>query len=131
MKIRAMRSDDVPKIRTICENSDLKYDPFPLESLESAFVMADENDEPRAMMGAERVAEIILVLDNNWQSPAFRLHVIEQMAIAIRKSLEDNNYRAAYAFFGDDVPKGYDRKLYRMGARKMVARCVKFLRGES
>jgi hypothetical protein len=125
-----MIKSDVAKVQALCEHSHLKYEPQPLDSLESAFVVVDEDDEPRAMMGAERVAEIILVLDRDYQTPSFRAVIVEALAARVRESLESNNYRAAYAFFGDDVPKGFDRRLYEMGARQMVNRCVKFVRGD-
>jgi hypothetical protein len=132
MFIRDLQPADIPKMEAIYKLSPAKYDLPLLDSklIESALVMVDDDDEPHALIAAERVAEIFLVMDHRWETPAFRAVALAELAKATRDRMEASGYRAAYAFLGDDVPKGYDRRLFRLGARKMIVRCVQFVRGE-
>ena len=131
MLIRELQASDIPKIEAIYRRSPAKYDIPMLDSqmIESAYVMVDEDDEPHAMLAAERIAEIFLVLDHDWETPAFRAIALNELAQTVRGTMEAKQYRSAYAFLGDDIPKGYDRRLFQLGARKMMVRCVRFQRG--
>lgn len=128
MLIRAMRKDDIPKIEAIYASSPLKYDIPMLDSpvLLSALVMVDENDEPRVMLAAEQVAEMVLVMDHSWQTPAFRAIALKELHSAVVPVLEVKGIRAAYAFLGPDVPKGYQKRLHAMGANLMNWVCLKW-----
>lgn len=132
MIIREMRAEDIPKIEAIYRNSPAKYDIPMLDSpmIETAFVMVDEKDEPRAMLAAEKVTEMFLVLDHKWETPAFRAIAVGELAASVRARVESSGIRAAYAFLGPDIPQGYDRRLFRLGARQMIWRCFRFCRGK-
>jgi hypothetical protein len=128
MNIRAMKASDIPKIEAIYRRSPAKYDIPLLDStmIEDSLVMVDENDEPRAMLATEKVAEIFLVLDHDWETPAFLAFALQELAKSLREKMERKGYRSFYAFLGDDVPKSFDRRLFQLGARKMLWRCVRF-----
>jgi hypothetical protein len=130
MYIRAMQISDIPKIEAIYRKSPAKYDIPMLDSamIEEALVMVDDNDEPHALMAAEKVTEIFLVLDHEWETPAFRAVVVTELAKTTRERLESKGYRASYAFLGPDIPRSYDRRLFQLGARKMIWRSVRFQR---
>lgn len=132
MLLREMRPSDIETIEEIYARSPSKYDIPLLDSkyLDTALVAVDDEDRPRMLLAAEQVAELFLVIDHEWEKPAFRLVALAALTKEIRRRLESKGYRSAYAFLGPDVPAGYDRKLFKFGARKMIWRCLKFLRGE-
>ncbi len=131
MFIRAMTQSDIPKIEAIYAKSPIKYDIPMLDSpnLLSALVMVDEADNPRVMLAGERVAEMFLVMDHGWQTPAFRAIALNELHNEVVPRLQTMGIRSAYAFLGPDVPAGYDRRLYKLGARKMIWRAVKWIAG--
>ena len=130
MFIRALQSGDIPKIEAIYKQSALKYDIPMLDStmIDDALVMVGDDDEPHALMMTEKVTEIYLVLDKNWETPAFRAVAVSELGKTIRQRWEEKGYRSSYAFLGDDIPRGYDRRLFQLGARKMMVRAVRFQR---
>lgn len=131
MFIRAMRAKEVPKIEAIYAQARAKYDVPLLDgpNIDAALVAVDENDEPRVLLAAERVVELFLVMDHAWETPAIRKIALESLAKEMRRRLEDKGYRVGYAFLGDDIPSSYDRRLWILGATRMVARCLQFMRG--
>ena len=131
MQIRPMEARDIPKIEEIYAKSPMKYDLPMLDSpnLLSALVMVDDKDEPHVMLAAERVAEMYLVMDHDWETPAYRAIALQNLHLEVGPRLRAIGIKSAYAFLGPDVPKGYDRRLYRLGAREMIWRCVKWIAG--
>ena len=130
MFIRALQPGDIPKIEAIYKQSPLKYDIPMLDSpmIDDALVMVGDDDEPHALMMTEKVTEIYLVLDKNWETPAFRAVAVSELGKTIRQQWEEKGYRSSYAFLGNDIPRGYDRRLFQLGARKMMVRAVRFQR---
>ena len=130
MFIRALQPGDIPKIEAIYKQSPLKYDIPMLDSpmIDDALVMVGDDDEPHALMMTEKVTEIYLVLDKNWETPAFRAVAVSELGKTIRQRWEEKGYRSSYAFLGNDIPRGYDRRLFQLGARKMMVRAVRFQR---
>lgn len=129
MLLRAMRKDDIPKIEAIYRKSEAKYD-LPMldaKNVEEALVMVDEDDEPHVFLASEKVAELFLVMDHEFESPAFRLLAIDLLSKEMRVRLEAKGYNTVYAFLGPDIPKSYHRRLYKFGARKMIWDCVKWI----
>jgi hypothetical protein len=130
MFIRALQPGDIPKIEAIYKQSPLKYDIPMIDSpmIDDALVMVGDDDEPHALMMTEKVTEIYLVLDKNWETPAFRAVAVSELGKTIRRRWEEKGYRSSYAFLGNDIPRGYDRRLFQLGARKMMVRAVRFQR---
>lgn len=130
MFIRALQPGDIPKIEAIYKQSSLKYDIPMLDStmIDDALVMVGDDDEPHALMMTEKVTEIYLVLNKDWETPAFRAVAVSELGKTIRQRWEEKGYRSSYAFLGNDIPRGYDRRLFQLGARKMMVRAVRFQR---
>ena len=130
MFIRVLQPGDIPKIEAIYKQVPAKYDIPMLDSpmIDDALVMVGDDDEPHALMMTEKVTEIYLVLDKNWETPAFRAVAVSELGKTIRQRWEEKGYRSSYAFLGDDIPRGYDRRLFQLGARKMMVRAVRFQR---
>lgn len=130
MFIREMKPEDVPKIEAIYAKSPMKYDLPMLDSknLMCPLVMVDDDDEPHVLLAGERVAEMFLVMDHEWQTPAFRAIALAELHSAVVPKLKQEGIRAAYAFLGPDVPRGYERRLWKLGARVMEWKCLKWIR---
>ena len=129
MLIRPMKKDDIPKIEEIYRKSPAKYDLPMLDSknLLSCLVVVDEDDNPRALLAAEKVVELFLVMDHDFEQPSTRLLIIELLAKEITVRLNAQGIYTAYAFLGPDIPSSYHRRLFKLGARKMIWDCVKWI----
>ena len=124
MEFRELRDGDIERLRA---RSKKEYDKLPdPRDVEDAIVGVDESGEPRVIMKAERVAELYMIMDHDWATPALRWSVIEQAHRVMRDRLKEKNYRTAYSFFADGVPNGYIRRLVKLGWNRMVERCIRF-----
>ena len=132
MVIRPMRDDDIPKIKAMHSESMQKYDIPELTdaNLVTACVVVDDSDAPHAVLMARRTAEMYVVIDHEWESPAWRLVALKELVEATKPKMEAQGFTDAYAFLGPDVPKSYLRRLMALGCRLMDWKCVHMLRGE-
>jgi hypothetical protein len=126
-----MIPEDIPKLQEIHGKSPMKYDVLELDgaNLLTALVVCDDEDSPHVMLAAERVAEMVLIMDHEWESPAFRNVALGELHRKIAPIVLGEGISSAYAFLGPDVPRGYDKRLYALGARQMIWRCVKWIAG--
>lgn len=126
MRIRELQTGDIEAIRA---RSEKPYDklPEPREH-EDALVMVDDRGEPRLVMKAEKVAEVFMILDHEYETPAMRWLMIEVAHREMRKRLEGKGYNTAYSFFADGVPNGYIRRLIPLGWNRVIDRCARFCR---
>jgi hypothetical protein len=131
MIIRRLEKRDILKLEEIYLRSPMKYVLPMLDSPEllESLVMVDENDEPHVMVSALKVAEMFLIMDHEWETPAFRAVAFSELFAEMRPRLEAMGVSNAYAFMGPSVPKGFDRLLHKLGARIMEWRCVKWIKG--
>lgn len=126
MLFRELKAGELEALR---ERSGQPYDKLPPPAdAEESIVGVDESGTARIVMRAERVAEIYMVIDHEWKSPAMRWAMIEQAHAEMRKRLEAKGYKVAYSFFADGVPNGYIRRLIPLGWVRVVDRCIRFAR---
>jgi hypothetical protein len=85
----------------------------------------DESGEARIVLKAQRVAELYMILDHGWETPAMRWAMIEQAHQHMRERLIEKGYKVAYSFFADGVPNGYVRRLIPLGWSRVIDRCVR------
>jgi len=130
MVIRELRQSDIPKLEAIYARSPMKYELPALNSREllDSLVMADEKDEPHILVSSLKVVEMFLIMDHEWETPAFRAAAFCKMFEQMKPRLIAMGISNAYAFMGPLVPKGFDRLLYSLGARVMEWRCVKWIK---
>jgi hypothetical protein len=127
MRFRELRQSDVEAIRA---RSTKEYDKLPdPEQCEDAIVAVDENGEPRLVMKAQRVAELYVIMDHDWNTPAMRWAMLEQAHRKMRSRLNQKGYKMAYSFFADGVPAGYLRRLIPLGWDWVRDRCLRFVEG--
>ena len=130
MVIRRLEKRDIPKLEEIYLRAPVKYVLPALDSPElfEALVAVDENDEPHLMVSALMVAEMILVIDHNWETPALRAEAFVSLFVEMKSRLEAMGVTDAYAFMGPKVPRGFDRLLYKLGAIASECRLVKWIK---
>ena len=130
MIVRELKPEDAESIKELHSASKQKYDVPELKDCITAYAVVDEQDVPRGTLLSRRTAEMYLILDHEWESPATRLAAVKALVEATKPRLIADGYSDAYAFLGPDIPKSYLRRLMELGARKMIWTCVHFLRGE-
>ncbi len=127
MEFRAYIDGDVEAIRA---RSKMPYDKLPdPQDFDDALVGVDESGEARIVLKAQRVAELYMILDHGWETPAMRWAMIEQAHQHMRERLIEKGYKVAYSFFADGVPNGYVRRLIPLGWSRVIDRCVRFVAG--
>lgn len=130
MYIRKLEPGDIEAILAIHKKSPMKYDIPILDSpnILTAQVVVDEDDKPKVLLCAERVAEMMLVMDHEWTVPAVRWTALQALYHDVVPRLYRDGIRSAYAFIGDDVPKGYVSRLMGLKAGRMTATALKWQR---
>ena len=124
MVFRRATAEDLEAVRS---KSAKEYDKLPPpEQAEESIVGVDENGVPRIVMKAERVAEVYMCMDHEWESPAMRWAVIEQGHREMQERLKAKGYTVAYCFFAEGVPNGYIRRLVMMGWNRIIERCIRY-----
>jgi hypothetical protein len=115
------------QIERLQAKSPKRYDALPApKSADAAIAGVDDAGEVRIVMKAEKVAEVYMVIDHAWETPAMRWAMIERAYLEIRKRLKEKGYTMAYCFFADGVPNGYIRRLVDLGAERVIERCIRF-----
>ena len=123
MRFRELQPGDVDAIRS---RSLKPYDKLPEPvTADEALVGVDDAGFPRIVMKAEKVAELYMILDHQWQTPAMRWAAIEMAHEEMRRRLEAKGYNTAYSFFADGVPNAYIRRLVKLGWSRVIDRCAR------
>lgn len=127
MHIRDAEPGDLQSIR---ERSAKTYDKLqpPMDS-EEALVVVDSLGKARVLISAERVTELYMVMDHEWETPAMRWAAVEMIHREMLTRLKAKGYKVGYSFFADGVPNGYIRRLVLLGWDRVVDRCVRFVAG--
>jgi hypothetical protein len=111
----------------LMENSSKPYDKLDDENLsEESITGYDEKGIARIVMEAEKCANVRMVIDHEWQSPAMRWAMVAQAYTEMRNRLRKKGYGSAYCFFPEGVPDGYIKRLIAMGADRITDRCIRF-----
>ena len=127
MKIRDTQNGDLQRVLA---RSSKHYDKLPApEESEESLTLLDESGQPCLVMKAQRVAELYLAIDHNWETPAMRWAAIEMMHKEMMSRLLGKGYTVGYCFFADGVPNGYIRRLIPLGWNRMIERCIRFVAG--
>ena len=127
MRIRELQDGDLEAVQA---RSSKPYDKLNApERMEVALVGLDDDGQPRIVIAAEKVAELYMVLDHDFETPAMRWAMIEQIHREMLWRLERKGYTVGYSFLPDGVPNGYARRLVNMGWTRIVERCLRFVAG--
>lgn len=127
MVFRELRAGDVEAVRA---RSSKPYDKLPdPQDFDEAIVGIDSDGEPRIIMKAQRVAEIYMLMDHEFETPAMRWAMISQAHREMQQRLTAKGYKVAYSFFADGVPNGYIRRLIPLGWTRVIDRCLRFAGG--
>jgi hypothetical protein len=130
MTIRRLEKRDIPKLEEIYLRSPYEYGlpAFDSPELFESLVAVDENDEPHVMVSALKIADMFLVMDHDWATPALRAEAFCCLFAEMKPRLEAMGVSNALAFIGPKVPMGFDRLMKKLGAFSMDWRCVKWIK---
>jgi hypothetical protein len=134
MKIRQTEPRDVPKLYEIYWRSPYEFGLPAFDSTEllESLVAVDENDEPYMMLSALKIADMFLLVDHERDTPASRAEALCGLFAEMKPRLIAMGISNATAYMGPKVPKGFDRRLKRLGGFIMDWRCIKFIhKGET
>ncbi len=129
MRIRKLERRDIPKLYEIYWRSPYEFGlpAFDSPELLESLVAVDENDTPYMMLSALRIADMFLLVDHEWKTPALRAMAICDLFSEMKPRLIAMGISNATAWIGPKVPTGFDRLLKKLGGFIMDWRCIKFI----
>ena len=117
MVIRPIHAADHAKLKMLHAKSPAKYDipDFKDRNFIAGLVAVDEDDSPRVMLCFRRTAEAYVVVDHEFDVPAYRLLALGELVQAAMPLMVNLGYEDAIGTIGPDVPRSYLRRLQRFG----------------
>ena len=117
MIIRPIEPRDYEKVKELHAKSPAKYElpDFEGQNFIGGMVAVDENDEPRVILCFRRTAESYVVIDHDFDVPAYRLIALGELIEASKPRMIEKGYEDAIGTIGPDVPRSYLRRLQRFG----------------
>lgn len=117
MVIRKIRPSDHEKLKALHAKSPAKYELPDFDGINfiMGYVVVDENDDPRVLLCFRRTAEAYVVVDHEFDTPAYRLLGLAELIEAAKPVMTQLGYEDAVGTIGPDVPKSYLRRLARFG----------------
>lgn len=128
MVIRHIGPKDDADIKALHQEQPAKYD-LPDKMIVGRAIV-DDDDAPRICLMARKTAELYVVMDHSFETPAWRLEALKQLIQTVKADLIGLGYTDAYAFIGPDIPQSYVRRLMNMGCRKMIYTCLRVMKGD-
>lgn len=127
MQIRKATQADIDQIRY---HSTKPYDKLePPTQHEESLAGVDDQGKVRIVITAEKVAELYLIMDHDWETPAMRWSAVEQLHREMLVRLREKGYSRGYSFFPDGVANSYIRRLVLLGWDRVIDRCARFVAG--
>ena len=119
MTIRAIKPSDHEKMKAILAKTPRKYDSeefsFESKNFIHGFVAVDDEDNPRMLLCFRRTAEAHVVVDHDFDVPAFRLVCLGELIAAAKPVMIDLGYEDVFGTVAPDVPRGYLKRLKAFG----------------
>jgi len=119
MIIRLIEPRDHAKLQAIYDRAPSKFGNPDLglegKNFITGYVAVDDNDEPWMLLGFHRTAEARVVLDHDYDVPAFRLVALGELIRAAKPHMIQLGYEYCIGTIGPDVPRGYLKRLKAFG----------------
>jgi hypothetical protein len=117
MIVRTIRPSDHEKIKALHGTVAAKYElpDFDSKNFVAGLVVVDEEDNPRVLLCFRRTAEAYVVVDKNFDAPAYRLLALGELIQAAKPLMANLGYEDVIGTIGPDVPKSYLKRLQRFG----------------
>lgn len=131
MVIRKIRPNDHEKLKALHAKSPSKYELPDFDGINfiTGYVAVDENDEPRVLLCFRRTAEAYVVVDHEFDVPAYRLLALSELIEAAKPVMTQLGYEDVFGTIGPDVPKGYLRRLQKFGCEVLNWKLVRIWKG--
>jgi hypothetical protein len=119
MVIRPIKSSDYAKLNALYAKAPSKYGnaemDFAGRNFIAGLVAVDDEDEPRLLLGFRRTAEAHVIVDHDFDVPAYRLVALGELIAAAKPLMSNLGYDDVFATVGPDVPRSYLRRLKKLG----------------
>ena len=112
-----IRPSDHEKIKALHATVAAKYElpDFGGKNFITGLVVVDEEDNPRVLLCFRRTAEAYVVVDKEFDTPAYRLLALGGLIGAATPLIANLGYDDVIGTIGPDVPKSYLKRLERFG----------------
>lgn len=111
MKLRDARPDDYEALQKIHQQNGFDYDLPEFHGFDCVQVIVDDEDRPVMAVCARKFAEITLLVDRTWETPAWRLAALKRLHAAMEIKLNFRGFREAACWLAPEIAKGFGRRL--------------------
>lgn len=119
MVIRMIEPRDYEKLKALHAKAPVKYEipDFEGPNFITGLVAVDEEDEPRILLCFKRTAEATVIVDHDFDVPAFRWVALGELIKAAKPLMVNLGYEDAIGVIGPSIPRSYLKRLARLGCR--------------
>lgn len=114
MTVRPFRAEDEPVLRDAYLRRGFEGGWRPLVGTVSAWVVADGQDRPVALVAAHVLAEVRCVVDPEWETPAWREQALILAHDAMFAELKAMGFRRASSLLEGAIGKGFSKRMKRL-----------------
>lgn len=111
MKLRDARPEDEDVLKAIHVQNAFDYD---LPKFDCIKVVVDANDRPVVAVCSRTIAEITILVDRTWETPAWRLEAIRRLHDAMELALGSRGIRAAACWLAPKISRRWSQRLSAM-----------------
>lgn len=122
MNVRPLRQSDVPRLHELFLAQNIDYEFPPIEKL-LVHVLVDDKDEPIMAVAARKTAELYLLCDPGWRTPAWRWEALLKLHEAVRKELERQDYDDVHIWIPPQLKSFGKRLMRKLGWSKPLWEC--------
>lgn len=111
--IREYKSSDEPILRALHEAQGFSYEFPDLSKFEGVLVSTDEDDKPVQALAARKTAEIFMLGDPNYRTPAWRMAHFVPLHEEMHKFMLSRGFTDVHAWLPPEVVKQFGSRLKR------------------
>lgn len=108
--IRPIRAEDIPKLRELEDGFEWEF----REDFIDALVYVDENDTPKAFIGAWKRAETHVAVDKNFSTPGARFLLLNDLQEHMQRTLKADGFVEMVTWF-DPVKDRFIERMRKSG----------------
>lgn len=120
MRIRRFQASDGAVLANWYDES--KHGPkapdFTSQEMAGAWVAVDENDVPRACLGARRTVELMFVGDPGWETAALRMAALKALVREAFRGLVAAGFRSGHCWVEATMRRAWTRRLQQLGMER-------------
>jgi hypothetical protein len=111
MHVRDFKATDYEAMQELFHRQDFEYQLPDAEAFVDVQVVADESDKAIMFLAARPTVEMFLLLDQEWETPLWRLEAFRLIHEAMRSKLETKGITDAHCWLPPEIEKAFSRRL--------------------